>query len=352
MILVAVVLVACAPRVGPGSLEAQTGDLLYVCNQEGASISVIDLATGEVVRTIDLESLGFGENAKPHHIAVESDGSFWYVSLIGANKVLKFDRQDRLVGQVDFETPGMLAVHPSADWLFVGRSMTAVSPPARLGIINRSDMSIEEVEVVFPRPHMLAADPQGRFVHTASLGENQIMTMAVADQGVTFTSVEGPHHVLAHGAVSPDGATLVVSGEHTGKLLVFDLGSPSQPRLARVLDVNPQPWHLVFSPDGHWLYFGNQLANTVTAVDTRDWVTKVIGGKGLAEPHGATVSRDGRYLYVSNRNLKGEYAPAAATTEWKRVGNVAVIDTRTLAIVRIIEVGPGPSGIEIIPGSE
>jgi DNA-binding beta-propeller fold protein YncE len=325
--------------------------LLYVCNQEEATISVIDIATPEVVGTIDLQELGFPPNAKPHHIAAEADGSYWYLSLIGASKVLKFTRGGKLVGQADFETPGMLGIHPTEDWLFVGRSMSAVNPPSRIGIIRRSDMSIEEVEVVFPRPHMLVVNPSGAFVHSASLGENQIMTVGVEDQDVSFTAVDGPHHVLAHGAISADGSRLVVSGEHTAKLLLFDATAAPALRLRGTLDVNARPWHLAFSPDQRFVYFGNQGANTVTVVNVDLWaVTAVVEGDGLAEPHGVVVSPDGRYVYVSNRNLKGEYQPRGASpARAAPVGSVVVINTNTHAIDKVIEVGRGPSGIAIIP---
>ena len=65
---------------------------LYITNQGGASITIIDQQKLTVDTTIDLTKLGFTANAKPHHVAVEPDGSFWYVTLIGDGKVLKFDR--------------------------------------------------------------------------------------------------------------------------------------------------------------------------------------------------------------------------------------------------------------------
>ncbi len=343
---------ACgAGRGAPGTLQAQTEALLYVCNQEEGTISVIDLATHEVVRTIDLQGLGFPPNAKPHHIAAEGDGSYWYLSLIGASKVLKFTRNGTLVGQADFETPGMLGIHPTDDWLFVGRSMSAVNPPSRIGIIRRSDMSIEEIEVVFPRPHMLVVDSSGAFVYSASLGANQIMTVAVESQEVSFTEVEGPHHVLAHGAISGDRSRLVVSGEHTAQLLLFDATAAPALRLSGTLDVNAKPWHLAFSPDQRFVYFGNQGANTVTVVNMEEWaVAAVVAGDGIAEPHGVVVSFDGRYVYVSNRNLKGEYQPRSASPGRSApLGTVVVIDASTYTIEKVIEVGRGPSGIAIIP---
>ena len=140
---------------------AEAEYLLYACNQGTAVVSVIDMEANVVIRTVKLQPLGFTENSRPHHTAVEPDGSFWYVSLIGDDKVLKFNRDNELVAQTDFERPGMLALHPTQDLLFVGRSMKAVKPPQRIGMIQRSDMTIEEIDVFFSRPHALAIHPDG-----------------------------------------------------------------------------------------------------------------------------------------------------------------------------------------------
>ena len=91
------------------------GPRLYVANQEPVTVSVIDIETNSLLHTIDLRELGFSANAKPHHTAVEPDGSFWYVSLIGDGVVLKFSRDDELVGRTEFEVPGLLALHPTED---------------------------------------------------------------------------------------------------------------------------------------------------------------------------------------------------------------------------------------------
>ena len=107
--------------------EATAQDYLYVASQGAASVSIIDMDANRVAATIDLTELGFSPTANPHHTAVEPDGSFWYVSLIADGKVLKFDRENRLVDQADFETPGMLSLDPNSDYLYVGRSMAAGS---------------------------------------------------------------------------------------------------------------------------------------------------------------------------------------------------------------------------------
>ena len=134
---------------------AQTAPLLYVCVQDDAKIAVVDMAKAAVVKTIDLVALGFPATAKPHFIVVEPDGAHWYVSLIGANRVAKFDRDDKLVGQFEMETPGMLAF-AGTDRLVVSRSMSAVNPPKRVAVIDRSKMTGDEIDILFPRPHPMA----------------------------------------------------------------------------------------------------------------------------------------------------------------------------------------------------
>jgi YVTN family beta-propeller protein len=347
-------LVAILASAAAGGAPA-AGEWLYVCNQNDATVSVIDMETQAVVRTVDLQELGFSANAKPHHIAVEPDGSFWYVTLIGDNRIVKLDRDDRVAGQVEFETPGMLALHPTEDWLFVARSMTAVNPPQRVGIIRRSSMEIDELPIFFPRPHALALQPDTNIVYTASLGVNQMAAVDFEDEEIELVNVEGEPHALMQFALSPDGGTLAVSAELSHKVMLIDLGEPLAPRITDVIDVGAQPFDPIFSGDGRWLYVPNKAANTVTVIDmeTRQ-VARVIEGEGLAQPHGVALSPDGRYVYISNNNTgaphdmaamaAGEHAEHAPAAE-PGLGMVVVIDTQTQSIVEVIEVGHNATGM-------
>jgi YVTN family beta-propeller protein len=73
-------------------------------------------------------------------------------------------------------------------------------------------------------------------------------------------------------------------------------------------------------------------------------VDAVIEGRGLAQPHGSALSKDGKYLFVTNNNLDGTYQPERAPSD-KPNGTVAVINTETRSIEKIIDVGNYPSGI-------
>jgi YVTN family beta-propeller protein len=331
-----------APAPAP---ELQAKQLLLVANQNDATVSVIDMTRLEVIRTIDLQALGFSPTAKPHHVVAEPDGSYFYVSLIADGKVLKFNRDFQLVGQATFETPGMMAVHPTEDLLYVGRSMAAVNPPMRIGEIRRTDMEIEEIDVFYPRPHAIAVHPSGTHAYTASLAENQIVTVDVATHTAEFTPIEGPTHTFVQFAISPDGRTMVAPTQLTSKVMVFDISDPGKVRLTDVIDVNAAPWHPVYSPDGRYVYVGNKDANTVTFIDMESRrVAAVVAGPGLAEPHGAAVSPDGTYLFVSNNNLKGGYTPQHSDSD-DPVGTVVVINTTTREIEKVIEVGHYPAGV-------
>ncbi len=341
-------------------------EYVYVCNQSAATVSVIDVATLEVVDTVDLSKFGFDKNAKPHHIAVEADGAHWYVSLIGANRVLKFNKANELQGAAEFEAPGMLALHPDQDVLFVGRSMMAVNPPQRIGMIETADMEIEELDVFFPRPHALMVDPRGEFVYSGSLAVNQFMSMNIETGETNLERLDGETtHTLVQFAITPDGSRLVVGGQITGLFFIFDTSNPEDIKLIKSVKVNDAPWHPVISADGRYAYFGNKQTDTVTVLDIeKGEVADVISGEGLSQPHGSALSKDGKKLFVSNSNLNGGYSAMQhaamdhsnmdhgnmnhGNMEEKKedkAGTMVVIDTESRKIIKVIELGFYPSGV-------
>ena len=346
VIAVTVMSLACAEQ---GAAPGAPSERVYVANQSSASVSVIDAAAGEVIHTVDVTALGFDMNSRPHHTAPDPDGEHWYVSLIGGGNVLRFNSDFELVSQAPFETPGLLSFDPAANLLYVGRSMMAVNPPQRIGAIDPADMSIEELDVFFARPHALMVDAAANRVFSASLVENSIAVVDGESGDPELASVDGPPHTLVQFALSPDRAHLVATTQLTGKLLVFDAASPDLALVAEV-DVGTQPWHPVFAPDGAHVYFGAKDDDEIVEVETAGWtVTRRLGGEGIVEPHGAAVTADGRYLFVSNRNLKGTYTPMAEVENNADVGTVVKVDLETFEVVKVIEVGAYPAGISIGP---
>ena len=344
------ILAGCA---GPSATtaSAQTPDFVYVCNQGEATVSVIDTALNEVVATVDLKELGYPENAKPHHIAVEPDGSFWYVSLISGNRVLKFNRDNELVGMAEMQVPGMVILSPADDKLYIGRSMSAVNPPQSIGVIERSTMEIDEVDVFFPRPHALAVTPDGGLVLSASLAENRMIALNQDTGDGVFTSFDGDIHSLVQFAISPDGRTAIAGGELTSELFFLDISEDGEVSIRGSMEVGDRPWHPVFAPDSRHAYVPNKGANAVSVVDTQAMeVVAVIEGQGMAQPHGSALSADGRFLYVSQQNTGApmDMSPGATMSGHEghqMPGMVTVIDTEAREIVKVLQIGMLPSGV-------
>jgi len=190
---------------------------VYVANQASGKVTVINAANDSVVAIVDFTTMGFSAHPKPHHIVVEPDGSYWYVSLVGDNVVVKLDRSNHVVAKAETVTPGLLALDPKSTMLYATRSMSAVNAPARIAVINRKTMTPEEVEVLVPRPHGLAVAPNGKHAYIASLGANQIAVYDAKREQVGIVEVPGgdTSQVLVQLAVSPDGHTLVATAQLT-----------------------------------------------------------------------------------------------------------------------------------------
>lgn len=360
-----VALLTCGFGLKAAELSAQ--DFLYVAIQGEAAVSVVDMGTLEEVVRLDLTTMGFTANAKPHHIAVEPDGAHWYLSLIGENRVLKFDRQNRIVGQVEFEVPGLMALNPATGMLYVGRSMSAINAPSRIGEIATGDMDVEELDVFFPRPHALAVAPGLGKAYSASLAVNQMGVLDLASGDFELMDVAGTsQHTLLQFAVSPDERTLVVTTEMSGRLLIFDLADPDHPTLRHSVPVGVQPWHPVFSMDGEHVYFGNKGENMIASVNVRTGEEDMRQAfPGLSNPHGSAVSPDGRYLFISNNGPGGmdmdmgmdmgdgdhaEHHPASDMDhemmgEMPTTGTLVVIDLRTMQHVKTLELGENATGV-------
>src|SRR6266513_1158645 len=346
-VLVALLLVA----VGPPARHV----FVYVANQASGKVTVIDAATDSVVATVDFTALGFSAHPKPHHIVVEPDGSYWYVSLVGDNAVVKLDRDNHVVAKAETVTPGLLAIDPKSDLLYATRSMSAVNAPARIAVIDRKTMTPEEVEVLIPRPHGLAVAPDGKHAYIASLGANQIAVYDAKREQVGIVDVPGgdTSQVIVGLAVSPDGKTLVATAQLTGKLLVFDLADPAKPKLVQRVATGDWPWLVTFTPDGAEVWVPNQRSNDVTVIDAKHWTVATTVKGDFAQPDGIGISSDGRLVFVANHNTSNVMnmggismaMPAPGTTA--APGRVIVIDARRREVVRRIDTAPDGAGLGV-----
>lgn len=361
--------------------------LVYVCNQLANRVAVLDADRRQVIRYVYFDALGEGTDAKPHHTAVEPDGSAWYVSLItgtDGGSILKLNtdldldpadpayllaRETPPDGEPTFQKPGMLWLDASSQYLFAGRSFSATGSQ-NVARLDRRTMALEEFALPqTDHPHAIATSQDGQYLLSASLANTPpTMTVLDAETGdfVDQEAVEGENLAFVHYGISPDGFTAVLTSQTSAELFFLTLDAATGTLdIDERTTVGMQPWHPVYAPDGSRVYVPNRASHTVSVVDAStkgviDTYANPSGGEVLfSEPHGSGITADGRYLFIANRNTQqipdapvrqppypfqdGEGNAIPAT----HYGFVDVIDTQSGEVVASIPMGQWASGMAV-----
>ena len=247
--------------------------LVYVPNSESATVDVIDPRTYKVVDH-------FAVGLLPQHVVPSYDLRTLYVT------------ND------------------------VGNSLTVIDP--RTGRHGRS--------IPVPDPYNMYFTPDGRY---AIVVAERLHRLDFRDPH-TFSlhhSLSVPCAGVDHMDFSADGRYLIASCEFSGQLVKVDV---QRERVLRVLDLpdgpGGMPQDVRVSPDGKIFYVADLTAGGVWEIDGRRF--KVMGFvRTGAGAHGLYPSRDGKYLYVSNRGA----------------GSVSVISFRTRRVVKTWRIPGGGS---------
>jgi DNA-binding beta-propeller fold protein YncE len=225
------------------------------------------------------------------------------------------------------------------------------------------------------RPYNLYFTPDGRY---AVVMDEEHQRINFADPGtfqvrysVSDPSCSGPNHA----DFSANGRFFLVSCEFSGSLLrVSTLGH----RVTGRLDLGPgsKPQDVRLAPDGRSFYVADMGRDQLDQISWRElMVTRRTPTPAM--PHGLYPSRDGRFLYISDR-MAGEVSvfsfarhrivdnwpiPGGGTpdmggisadgkTLWlsgRSTGYVYGWDTRTGELIAKIYVGGSPHGILVWP---
>jgi YVTN family beta-propeller protein len=271
---------------------------------------------------------------------------------------------------------GALPQHVVPSWdlktLFVlndnGNSVTTIDP--RNGHFGRT--------IPVADPYNMYFTPDGRFaivvaerLHRLDFVNPHTMTLVHA--------LPVPCAGIDHADFSADGRYAVFSCEFSGQLVKVDITSQKVVgtlRLPMRTGMSPMPQDVKLSPDGRVFYVADMASNGVWLVDGR--TMKIIGfrhtGKGA---HGLYVSRDSRYLYVTNRQEGSisliDLATRKVTRKWRIPGGgspdmggisadgkvlwlsgrynsvVYAISTTNGHLLARIAVGRGPHGLCVYP---
>ena len=395
---------------GPVPFAGAT-DLLFACVQGENHVDILDAATMRIIRRVHFDALGLPSAPYgPHHVAFEPGGGAWYVSLISTGAVAKLstdlamdpDTPAYLLGTARMTTPGMLAIDPTSNRMYVGRSTLSAATTTGFAILDRTAMTATEVATPFNVPHAMAVTPDGRFVLTASLTGGQVAVYDTATEDLAIQSVPGGPHELIHFAVlgahhggraaagsgmdhagmdhgtmdqtahaaqpaTPDAAAMhayeaTLTSRTTDTVLFFSLSPAGALTMTGTAPGGDGPWHAHVAHDGRTMLIPNRNGNTVTILDavTKQTLRTVSGaapGGPISQPHSPAPDHAGERFFVTSSNLNGAWVapylflgPAApdgtrAPLAPARFSNVTAFSMGG-TVLQTVQLGAYASGLE------
>ncbi|WP_271078109.1 beta-propeller fold lactonase family protein [Aurantiacibacter sp. MUD61] len=326
-ISLAVLLVGCAPTADiPGPVTPAHGSdgTLFVANKRGASLSRIDLATGEETHRADT-----CEN--PHELTVSPDDALVMVACYSGRSVEIYATED-LRQIADIPLGEQARVH-SALWLENFNVVAGAEGRGSLYIVETMETDEPrpiEIGGGGPGPHMIAVDqerglgfgtiiPTGEVVRYDLNMRQEVLRRRIGDQIEAL-------------ALSPDGLTLWVSSNVDS--IAYRLDAETLEVQAEV-PTGQVPIRLAMHPSGDFVVSSNYGSGDLTVIDTAtDEVVRTIPVSGSSDAVQVTLvfSEDGSRLYA---------AETATDT-------IAEIDFASGEVLRRIRTGPGGDGLAVI----
>jgi len=287
-----------------------SGEVLYVENANSNSISVIDLVTNTVIRTISVGS-------SPHDLKISQNQETLYSTDIDSGTISIINTTtNTLIQQIQTDA----TVHGIAifnDTLYVGDVYGG-----KVLVIN--DGIVKDEIKVGSGPEYLEVSPNGKFLYVANLW-SPISVVDLQQKKVIkeIDSGKTPHGL----SFTNDGSRLFIVNMKSNTLSVIDAENHE---IISTITVGEKPEYVALTPDESFAYVSNLGSNTVSIVDTKSFkvVNEIQVGNG---PHGIAFSSNGDFVYVSN--MKGN--------------DVSVIDTVNNEVVATIPVGIEPHQLVI-----
>ena len=353
--------------------------LVYVVSESADRVSLVrfgpkgasvERAFGTGVMPTDVDG--------PHGVAVSPDKKFYYVSLGHGRPfgyVWKYaTADDKVVGQVKLGLfPATMDVSPDGEFVYaVNFNLHGDMVPSSVSIVAASQMLEVARLQTCTMPHGSRFNPQGTKHYSACMMDDMLVeidtrTLKVSRHFLLTKGKEagmagappargGGGHQGMHGAdtgghgmempkpgdvgcsptwaqPSADGASVFVACNKSSEIVEVDANTW---KVTRRIPARQGVYNLATTRDGRLLIATNKRDQSVSVYDAKS-------GKELARLptrrkvlHGAAVSPDSRYAFVSVEGIGSE------------PGTVEVIDLDALKTVATVDVDPQAAGIDFL----
>ncbi len=350
---------------------SQDGRELYVVCQDSDEVRVVDIASGQVSRTIPVGHV-------PRGIALSPDGRRLYVTNAWSDTVSVIDSASWQVVQTlptGFEPAGVV-VDAKGDFLYVANRLSS-----DISVIDlKSGIEIKRL-LAGRGASYLALSPDGKIYGTHIYSNpgafrtpptSEITVIDTASQTVVERKVLRNVAGVFHIAFSSDGKLGVVAQlrpknlvplahvEHgwvfgdSLTLIGSDVGGTVQVPLDELDRYYALPWGVTIAPDQSKIFLSTAGSESVTVIDVAHLLKTIRTRRqpfandlsASAEyvsaripvghnPRGLVLSPDGKHLYVANR----------------LDDSITVIDTDTSTVASTIDLG-GPKNVDALRRGE
>ncbi|MGH7601624.1 MAG: beta-propeller fold lactonase family protein, partial [bacterium] len=329
---------------------------VYVSNQGADLITVISTEHNLVTRLLPVGDVE-GLLDVPHNLAIDPQHRFLYASLITTGEVWKFDTStDSFVGKAQAgNSPANVAVNPDGTKAYVTNWDIFNSNGRVVRVIDTATLTtIKQINVGLA-PHGISFSHDGKLIYVTNYFSDSISILRASDDQEVARILLAPDVNPAGSskkyqplqvALTPDDRFAYVSCYKTGEVRVIDTSTQS---VIAAIQVGQSPFLLEGTPNGEHMFVANQESNDVSVIRIADnQIVATIESQSFANPHGVAFTPDGRYAYITNENLSGNYNPHHPTEHGGNPGNVVVIDTQTFQVIKTIEVEADPTGVVVV----
>ncbi|GAA0458233.1 hypothetical protein Aca07nite_64510 [Actinoplanes capillaceus] len=304
-----------SPASSPSGPEIQ--GTVWVANEGGDSLSVIDAATSTVVTTVE------GIDG-PHNVQVGPDGDRVYAVSGHASTLAALDTATyRLAGTAATgANPAHVVLSPDGQRTYVTNYDAGSVSVYRAGLNPSGTIGLGG------GPHGMRPSPDGTALVVANLKAATVDVIDTrTDTKIAAVPVGGP---VVQVAVSPDSRYAYASVSQPPSVVKIDLQART---VTGRTEVPAAPAQVYLTPDGRSLLSADQGSRdkpgtALSLIDTATMTTaaSITTGSG---PHGVIIEPTGRRAWVTN----------------VYDSTVSVIDLTTRTTVTTIKVGDQPNGI-------
>lgn len=331
---------------------------VYVLSESADKISLVSFGPGgaKVVRSFDTGNMPTDIDG-PHGIAISSDKKFYYVSLSNGRpngSVWKYDAaNDAVLGRVPLGLfPATMDLSKNGEFLFVVNfNLHGDMVPSSVSVVATGPMMEIARITTCTMPHGSRINPQGTKHYSACMMDDMLIEIDTATLKVSrhFLLTQGKEMGMNGAPVinrpSPAAAPTAQHQHGAG-------GHGMEP--PKPGDVSCSPTWAQPSTDGKSIYVACNASSEIVEVDAESWKVKsrMPAGSGV---YNLAVTKDGRLIATNKRDQSVSVFDLATHKELARLktkrkvlhGAVVSPDDR-YAFVSVEGIGSEPGNVEII----